>query len=89
MGTTTIFDSKYFIELIKQMMEFIPQKSIFVADNAAIHKTIKVAKYFEENKLLMRTIPLYYPWMNPVENLILEIKEKFESNIKQGSFFLC
>ena len=39
MGITTTFDSKLFIEFIEQMMEFILQKSIFVAENVAIHKT--------------------------------------------------
>ena len=57
MGTITRLDSKLFIELIEQLMEIIPQKSIFVADNTAIHKTTEVAKYFEENKLLMIEIP--------------------------------
>ena len=68
MGTTTTFDSKLFIEFIEQMIDFILQKSIFVANNAAIHKTTKVTKYFENNKLLMITIPPYSPRMNPIGN---------------------
>ena len=58
------------------MIEFILQKSIFVAENVAIHKTAEVDKYFEENKLLIIIIPPYSLWMNPVENLILKIKRK-------------
>ena len=65
-------------------MEFILKKSIFVADNAAIHKTTKDVKYFEENKLLMIKISPYSPLMNPVENLILEIKEKICRQHKVG-----
>ena len=84
MGITTTFDSKLFIEFIEQMMEFILQKSIFVADNVAIHKTTKVAKYFDKNKLLIITIPPYSLWMNPAENLILEIKEKNWKQHKTG-----
>ena len=76
MGITITFDFMLFIEFIEQMMEFIHQKFIFVTDNLANHKTTEVAKYFEENKLLIITIPPYSLWMNPVENLILEIKEK-------------
>ena len=57
-------------------MEFILQKSIFVAENVAIHKTTEVDKYFEENKLLIIIIPPYSLWMNPIKNLILKIKEK-------------
>ena len=72
MWITTTFDSKLFIEFIEQMMEFILQKSIFVAENVAIHKTTEVDKYFEENKLLIIIIPPYSLWMNPIKNLILK-----------------
>ena len=69
------FYSKLIIELIEEMMKLILQKSILVADNVAIQKTTEVAKYFEENKLLIITISPYSLWMNPDKILILEIKK--------------
>ena len=67
------------------MMELILQKSILVADNVAIQKTTEVAKYFEENKLLIITISPYSLWMYPVKILILEIK-KIRKQHKAGKF---
>ena len=85
-GITTTFYPKLFIKLIEQMIEFISQKCIFVADNAAINKTTKVTKYFEENKQIMITLPYYYPQMSSVENLIEEINEKILKQHKTGKF---
>ena len=76
MGTKSTFDWDLFIEFIAWISNYIPSKSIFIADNASLHKTQKVVRYFEDNNLLLQTIPAYSPWMNPVEKLISSIKAK-------------
>ena len=85
MATKSTFDSDLFIEFIGWISNYIPNKSIFVADNASLHKTQKVALYFEDNNLLLQTIPAYSPWMNPVEKLILSIKAKMRKLQQLGN----
>ena len=84
MATNSTFDSDLFIEFIDLISNYIPNKSIFVADNASLHKAQKVARYFEDNNLLLQTIPAYSPWMNHAEKLILSIKSKMRKYQQLG-----
>ena len=76
MVTKATFNSEIFIYFIQNVLTNVPEKSIFVFDNATIHKSDKVSKYFAENNLLAQTITVYSPRMNPVEKLILSINQK-------------
>ena len=75
MITKTTFNSELFI-LFKIYYNLFLRKVYSLFDNAKIHKSEKVSKYFAENYLLAQTIPAYSPWMNPFEKTLLSIKQK-------------
>ena len=60
------------------------RKYVVVCDNAAIHKSKLVKAFLEETHILMVTIPPYCPVLNPVEKLILAIKQKVNKYEDEG-----
>ena len=48
MAAKSTYNSNLFIELIDWIRDYIPSKSIFVADNASLHETQNPAKYFQK-----------------------------------------
>ncbi|EBX8951479.1 TPA_asm: IS630 family transposase [Salmonella enterica subsp. enterica serovar Typhimurium] len=52
-----------------------------VADNYIIHKSRKVERWLEENpKFRLLFLPMYSPWLNPIERLWLSLHETITRN---------
>ena len=76
MGTNDTFNSIMFKYFLHQMLQYLLNKWVLVADNASIHKTDEIKRFLLSSNLLLTTIPTYSPWLNPWEHLILAIKAK-------------
>ena len=76
MGTNDTFNFIMFKYFLHQMLQYLPNKWMLVADNASIHKTNEIQRFLISINLLLTTIPTYSPWINPSEHLILAIKVK-------------
>ena len=86
-GVKGTIDSKKFIHYLVNLVSEVNKRNklgcsnfIFIADNAAIHKSSEVKKILEKNRLSLLTIFPYSPWQNPVESYISSIKAKIKKN---------
>ena len=52
-------------------------------DNARIHRTDKIIKMLKDYKLVVFTIPLYYPELNKIENTFGRLKKDIISKFEQ------
>ena len=48
---------------------------IFMQNNAPIHKAKKMIKWFEDNGIMLTGQPLYSPDLNPIKQLLYELKK--------------
>ena len=81
MGTKTTFNQEKYLKFLKRlvlktknMQSINHSKIVIVADNCRFHRTTKVRKYFEREKLVSLFIPPYSPEINPCEKLINWVK---------------
>ncbi|EAU9842305.1 IS630 family transposase [Salmonella enterica subsp. enterica serovar Typhimurium] len=75
--------SDLFISLLETLRRtYRRAKTItLVADNYIIHKSRKVERWLEENpKFRLLFLPMYSPWMNPIERLWLSLHETITRN---------
>jgi transposase len=62
--------AKVYIEVLREYLPTILEhNSIFMQDNAPIHKAHKVIDFLEEMGIAIIAWPLYSPDLNPIENL--------------------
>ena len=61
----------------KKEIENINKKFCIIYDNASFHKTKGIQKFAIINRLIILTIPPYWPVLSKAEKLILSIKKKF------------
>ena len=87
LGSDGTINSKIFIHYLEKLVCNINDiknqnnhKFIFIADNAAIHKSREVQRFLEHNSLSILSICPYSPWLNPVESYISAIKAKIKKN---------
>ncbi|EDL1983521.1 TPA: IS630 family transposase [Salmonella enterica subsp. enterica serovar Typhimurium] len=75
--------SDLFISLLETLRRtYRRAKTItLVADNYIIHKSRKVERWLEENpKFWLLFLPMYSPWLNPIERLWLSLHETITRN---------
>lgn len=75
--------SDLFISLLETLRRtYRRAKTItLVADNYIIHKRRKVERWLEENpKFRLLFLPMYSPWLNPIERLWLSLHETITRN---------
>lgn len=75
--------SDLFISLLETLRRtYRRAKTItLVADNYIIHKSRKVERWLEENpKFRLLFLPMYSPWLNPIERLWLSLHETITRN---------
>ncbi|EGR7638456.1 IS630 family transposase [Salmonella enterica] len=75
--------SDLFISLLETLRRtYRRAKTItLVADNNIIHKSRKVERWLEENpKFRLLFLPMYSPWLNPIERLWLSLHETITRN---------
>ncbi|HDO8059622.1 TPA: IS630 family transposase [Salmonella enterica subsp. enterica serovar Dublin] len=75
--------SDLFISLLETLRRtYRRAKTItLVADNYIIHKSRKVGRWLEENpKFRLLFLPMYSPWLNPIERLWLSLHETITRN---------
>ncbi|EJB5720371.1 IS630 family transposase [Salmonella enterica] len=75
--------SDLFISLLETLRRtYRRAKTItLVADNHIIHKSRKVERWLEENpKFRLLFLPMYSPWLNPIERLWLSLHETITRN---------
>ena len=61
------------------------ENTLYVMDNASIHKNIEVDEYANEKKISLLTIPPYSPALNEAKIVIQAIKSKINKHRSQGS----
>ena len=59
------------------------KKTVFVVDNASIHKTKEINEYVRNNEILILTIPPYSPALNGAETIMQALKSKI--NCQRGN----
>ncbi|MGT1470188.1 IS630 family transposase [Salmonella enterica subsp. enterica serovar Enteritidis] len=75
--------SDLFISLLETLRRtYRRAKTItLVADNYIIHKSLKVERWLEENpKFRLLFLPMYSPWLNPIERQWLSLHETITRN---------
>ncbi|MCR2134153.1 IS630 family transposase [Salmonella enterica] len=75
--------SDLFISLLETLRRtYRRAKTItLVADNYIIHKSRKVERWLEENpKFRLLFLPMYSPWLNPIERQWLSLHETITRN---------
>ena len=45
-------------------------------DNASVHKTDLISKFFEKSGIVAVTLPQYSPQMNPIERFFRAVKRR-------------
>ena len=60
MGTNDTFNCIMFKYFLHQMLQYLPNKLILVADNASIHKADEIQRFLLSSNLLLTTIPTYF-----------------------------
>ncbi|CRF23047.1 IS630 family transposase [Salmonella enterica] len=75
--------SDLFISLLETLRRTYrrAKTNTLVADNYIIHKSRKVERWLEENpKFRLLFLPMYSPWLNPIERLWLSLHETITRN---------
>ena len=73
-ATNGTFNSRKFRKFFWDIFNGDSAKLVLIMDNAKIHKTDIVNKFWRDSGILAVTIPPYSPFCNPCEKLILRIK---------------
>ena len=89
-GTQRSGDSKMFLRFTKNLIKYRwswdnddNAKWWIILDNATIHTSKEIREDLRDLKVKMITICPYCPFLNPAEKLILWVKEKIRSKIKE------
>ena len=51
-------------------------KLVIILDNASVHRTEMIARFFEKSGIVAVTLPQYTPEMNPIEKFFRSVKCK-------------
>ena len=71
-------NSFLFLDFIKSLS--IPEHSVLIMDNAAIHRSKTVKEYCKDAKIEILYTPPYSPWFNGIENCFSIVKRSFYRN---------
>ena len=77
-ATKETVDSYKFIYFLERLNNLLKSNYVIFADNASYHKSTVVRKFLEIYKIQLITIPGYWPYLNPAEKLILQLKSKMK-----------
>ena len=85
-GSSKAMDSSYFTTFIKELLfiknnKFEENSEWIICDNASYHVSQLVESFTEDHLVIIITINLYSPSLNPCEVMIASIKAKLGSNI--------
>ena len=70
---------KVYLEVLAEYLPTILEyNSIFMQDNAPIHKANKVTEFFQEIGINVMAWPLYSPDLNPIKNLWKMLKAEID-----------
>ena len=84
-GTCQTFNANKFRKFVMQIFQGKRSNVALVVDNARIHTASVISDLWQEQGILMLTIPAYSPFCNPCERLILRIKSKARKLKMSGS----
>ena len=73
-----------FLKNCERLFKMSNNNTIYIIDNASIHKTRNVDQYAKRNKISLLTIPPYSPALNGAETVIQAIKAKVNKRRIQG-----
>ena len=76
LGFKGAFNSKSIISYLKKLRFVLSNTGRNENSNANTHKSKKVYKFLADSKMHMIAIPVYNPWLNPVETMIGAFKRK-------------
>ena len=51
-------------------------KLVIILDNASVHRTEMIARFFEKSGIVAVTLPQYTPEMNPIEKFFRLVKKQ-------------
>ena len=86
------FKASDFIDYLNAIKQYFIQNVgagstiAILCDNASIHKTNEVLKFWKDNHILLIWITRYSPWLNPVEEFIGWIKSSIRAKLKQQRY---
>lgn len=79
----TATDSNSFLKFMKSLAKTVPRGSTIVLDNASIHKTKELTRYYTAFEAILgvkvRFLPPYSPRFNPIELLFNTLKIRCKS----------
>jgi hypothetical protein len=70
-------NSHYFGWFVNRIQEYLPCKSLFIADGATAHK----AELFDNEKLVFAKLPAACPELNPVERFFKEVRRALKFRV--------
>ena len=92
MELLSCFKASDFIDYLNTIKQYFIQNVgagstiVILCDNASIHKTNEVLKFWKDNHILLTWITRYSPWLNPVEGFIGWIKSSIRAKLKQQRY---
>jgi transposase len=75
--------SDAFIQYLEELKTELPEGCTIIMDNAQIHKTKEVKKWFEQSSFDLLYLPRYSPFLNPVEYLFHSVKEYVRTKARE------
>jgi transposase len=60
------------------------ENGVLIMDNASIHKTTEFTSACEEKGIVVKYLPAYSPFLNPIENLFSKWKSIVKSCLVQN-----
>lgn len=60
------------------------ENGVLIMDNASIHKTAEFTSACEEKRIIIKYLPAYSPFLNPIENLFSKWKSIVKSRLVQN-----
>jgi transposase len=70
-------NSHFFGWFVQKIQEYLPQKSLFIADGATAHK----AELFDNERLVFERLPAACPELNPVERFFKEVRRRLKCRV--------
>ncbi len=71
----------FFIDFMKELKQLdVDNKRYYLLDNARVHKTKKLNKYLEENKMKLVYNAPYHSETNPIENIFSMLRNNLNRN---------
>ncbi len=62
---------------IAQFIASLPRDRTLILDNASVHRTQAVKELCAQRGIVLRYMPPYSPWFNPVENAFAQAKHEY------------